>query len=191
MSRQIGWKARRTTSAKTHRMIIRNHFSKANIGCINAFCIILHTLDQRMSLFLPYLQYKISKNNVNMLDVSKEGQAPWLIWRPALHHQSLALVDPGLSHTAGSTYHGQHGQHRQHGPKMLSPGHFCYIYDPWWHVHDMLWTCPNLPMINSSYGCFGHSQGSSPKPLAATPLRSPLEGALEAFHNRWDLMSCA
>ena len=45
---------------KTHRMIIRNHFSKANIGCINAFCIILHTLDQRMSLFLPYLQYKIS-----------------------------------------------------------------------------------------------------------------------------------
>jgi hypothetical protein len=45
---------------KTHRMIIRIHFSKTNIGCINAFCIILHTLDQRMSLFLPYLQYKIS-----------------------------------------------------------------------------------------------------------------------------------
>ena len=56
-----------------------------------------------------------------------------------------------------------------------------------WHAV----TCPNLPMINSSYGCFGHSQGASRQPIAATPLRSPLEGALEAFHSRWDLMSCA
>ena len=91
---------------------------------------------------------------------------------------------------------------------MQSPGRFCYIYIYTYiqciHVynyiwssmacHDMLWRAQICQWLTGSHGwaqLMFWPQSRRRQPLAATPLRSPLEGALEAFHSRWDLMSCA